>query len=448
METNAEFYDHWNKYSSTTAKTVNTETWTTFGFSSISGSFSPEFKSVKRYQVQENCATTRVQIRHDFYKAEPQTDRTLHLAFKSHLLEIAFHLQENNIDYANYLGQQLVRNFGTHYTTSVRAGGALTKVDQLTNEFIENDNGEERKITAAASLSFLGLFGVKFSYGPAITKQDLEEYTRNTVHSIVSTFGGPNIGGVNFSISQWENRLQGELVVVDRSGNPLHFAVSPGSLPEISQELTLEVKNVVKRAITQYYRHNTIVGCTKKDSPNFSFQANLDDGSCEKKTMNNYTFGGIYQTCRSEGSPEGHPCEPLIQKNPLTSNYSCSDGFEPVLAHQGRTPESCHDECHRSWIFFKRCNKMCGYATYSTYWCAARDKVPPNKGYLFGGLYNQWVNNPVTQTRGCSLKFHPLRLGATMVVCVSDDYELGLEKSVPFGGFFSCSKGDPLSTGN
>lgn len=292
VETNAEFYDHWNKSSSTTAKTVNTETWTAFGFSSISGSFSPEFKSVKRYQVQENRATTRVQIRHDFYKAELQTDSTLHLAFKSHLLEIAFHLQENNIDYENFLGQQLVRNFGTHCITGVKAGGALTKVDHLTNEFIENHNGEERKITAAASLSFLGLFGVKFSYGPAITKQDLEEYTRNTVHSIVSTFDGPNIGGVNFSISQWGNRLQGELVAVDRSGNRLHFAVSPGSLPEKSQELTLEVKNVVKRAITQYYRHNTIVGCTKKDSPNFSFQANLDDGSCAKKDYEQLHFWG------------------------------------------------------------------------------------------------------------------------------------------------------------
>jgi len=27
---------------------------------------------------------------------------------------------------------------------------------------------------------------------------------------------------------------------------------------------------------------------------------------------------------------------------------------------------------------------------------------------------------------------------------VSDDYELGFQQSVPFGGFFSCSAGNPL----
>ena len=32
-----------------------------------------------------------------------------------------------------------------------------------------------------------------------------------------------------------------------------------------------------------------------------------------------------------------------------------------------------------------------------------------------------------------------------MQVCVSDDYELGLPQSVPFGGFFSCNTGNPLA---
>ena len=31
-----------------------------------------------------------------------------------------------------------------------------------------------------------------------------------------------------------------------------------------------------------------------------------------------------------------------------------------------------------------------------------------------------------------------------MQVCVSDDYELGFQQSVPFGGFFSCNTGNPL----
>ena len=31
-----------------------------------------------------------------------------------------------------------------------------------------------------------------------------------------------------------------------------------------------------------------------------------------------------------------------------------------------------------------------------------------------------------------------------MQVCLSDDYELGFQQSVPFGGFFSCNTGNPL----
>jgi hypothetical protein len=32
-----------------------------------------------------------------------------------------------------------------------------------------------------------------------------------------------------------------------------------------------------------------------------------------------------------------------------------------------------------------------------------------------------------------------------MYVCISDDYELGAQYSIPFGGFMSCSAGNPLA---
>lgn len=442
VETFAEFYDHWNNYSSTTTKSVNAEASGTFGFGSISGSFSSEFESVKKHQVEDKSVTTRGQMRHVLYTARLQPDSALQPAFKSRLLEIASHLQHNNTAYANFLAQILVRDFGTHYVTSVNAGAVLAKVDHLTKKFVADFTEDKSKISAAASASFLGAFGAKASYSQSTDKQVLDQYTKNTVYSTVYTFGGPPFR-VNFTINQWEDQMLDELVAVDRSGDPLHYAITPGSLPEMSEELTFELANVVKKAIKQYYEHNTIKGCTKMDSPNFSFQANLDDGSCKSST-NNYTFGGVYQTCQSDGSPAGDPCGPLLQKNPLTSDYKCSDGYEPVLVHQGRTPQSCHRDCHGCWLFFKCCNTNCGYATYSTYWCVAKGAVPANTGYLFGGIYSKVLKNPVTQDHSCPLKFYPLRFGASMQVCVSDDYELGFQLSVPFGGFFSCSAGNPL----
>lgn len=442
VETFAELYDHWNNYSSTTTRSVNAEASGTFGFGSVSGSFSSEFESVKKHQVEDKSVTTRVQLRHDLYTAYLQPDSPLQPAFKSRLLEIASHLQHNNTGYANYLAQILVRDFGTHFITRVKAGAVLAKVDHLTKKFVADFTEDKSKITASASASFFGAFGAKVSSSETTDKKDLDQYTKNTVYSTVYTFGGPPYR-VNFTINQWEDEMRDELVAIDRSGDPLHYAITPGSLPEMSEELTFQLANVVEKAIKQYYKHNTFKGCTKMDSPNFSFQANLDDGSCQSP-INNYTFGGVYQTCETEGSPVGNPCQDLLQKNPLTADYKCSEGYEAVLIHQGRTPQSCHKDCHRCWLFCKCCHTNCGYVTYSTYWCVAKAEVPPGTGYLFGGLYSKVIKNPVTQDYNCPLKFYALRFGATMQVCVSDDYELGYQQSVPFGGFFSCSAGNPL----
>ena len=442
VETFAELYVHWNNYSSTTSKSVNVEASGKFLRGSISGSFSAEFESVKKHQVEDKSVTTRVQMRHVLYTARLQPDSALQPAFKSRLLEIASHLQHNNTAYANFLAQILVRDFGTHYITSVNAGSVLAQVDHLTKKFVSDFTEDKSKITAAASASFFGRFGAKASYSQTTDKHTLDQYTKNTVYSTVHTFGGPPFR-VNFTINEWEDHMLDELVAVDRSGDPLHYAITPGSLPEMSEELTFELANVVEKAIKQYYQHNTIKGCTKMDSPNFSFQANLEDGSCESPT-NNYTFGGVYQTCAFDGSPAGNPCGPLLQKNPLTSDYKCTDGYEAILVHQGRTPQSCHRDCYRWWLFFKCCNTNCGYASYSTYWCVAKGKAPLNTGYMFGGLYSKVLKNPVTQDHSCPLKFYALRFGATMQVCVSDDYELGFQQSVPFGGFFSCRAGNPL----
>ncbi|KAK2571256.1 Macrophage-expressed gene 1 protein [Acropora cervicornis] len=404
VETFAEFYDHWKNYTPTTSRSVNAEASLKFGgYFSVSGSYSSDFESVKKHQVEDKSVTTRVQMRHVLYTAKLQPDMGLQPAFKTRLLEIASHLQHNNTAYANFLAQILVRDFGTHYITSVNAGAVIAKVDHLTRKYFEDFKEDKSKIMASASASFFGVIGFQASYSKSTGKQDLDEYTNNTVYSTLYTFGGPPYR-VNFTINQWEDQMVNDLVAVDRAGDPLHYAIIPASLSELSERSTFELADVVEKAIEQYYKHNTIKGCTKMDSPNFSFQANLDDGSCESPT-NNYTFGGVYQTCEFDGSPAGNPCELLLQKNPLTADYKCREGYEAVLIHQGRTPQSCHRDCHGCWVIFRCCNTNCGYATYSTYWCLAKAEVPLNTGYMFGGIYSKVLKNPVTQDASCPLKF-------------------------------------------
>ena len=452
VDTYADVYDHWTNYATITAKSINAEASVKFPFFSISGSYSSEYESVKRHQVEDNTVTILVQLRHNLYKARIEPDSALSPAFKSRLIEIAMHLQQNNTNWPNYLAQMLVRDFGTHFISSINAGAVLAKMDHLKKKYLADYEGEKSEITAAASLSFFKLFGGNFSaklgYSHLTGKQNLDTYTKNVAYSFVYTFGGPPFR-VDFVTSQWEDQILDELVAVDRSGDPLHYAVTPGSLPEISEPLVFKVADVVKEAIKEYYKTNTIAGCTKMDSPNFSFRANFDDKSCESPT-NNYTFGGVFQTCDDNVYPDKWLCQDLIQKNPLTSDFSCSDGYEAVLVYQGSTTaQRCYDpHCGYCQGNFRSCQVVCGFAYYSTYWCVARGEVPLNTGYLFGGLYSDSLNNPVTQDRSCPLKFYPLRFGATMQVCVSDDYEHGFPRSVPFGGFTSCSKGNPLGAGS
>ncbi|XP_068743892.1 macrophage-expressed gene 1 protein-like [Montipora capricornis] len=443
VEAFAELYDHWNTYSSTTTKSINAESFGRFDFGSIDGSYSSEFESVKKHQVKDKAVTTRVQMRHELYTAKLQPDSPLEPEFKFRLLEIASHIQHNNTQYSNFLAQILVRDFGTHYVSSVKAGAVLAKVDHLKTKFYRDLQKENSQITAYASASFHSVFEAWFSYSQATDTKVLDEYTNSTVYSTVLTFGGRPFR-VNLTINQWVDQLQDELVAVDRSGDPLHYVITPGTLPELSEELTFELANVVERAIKQYYKHNTIKGCTQMDSPKVSCQANLDDGSCESPTKN-YTFGGVYQTCQFEGSPSGDPCAPLRQKNPLTADYKCSPGYKAILVHQGSTRQSCHRECHRCRLFFKCCNTNCGYAAYSTYWCAPTGIVPPKTGYLFGGLYSNIFKNPLTQDHSCPERYYALQFGGTMQICVSDDYELRFQNSVTFGGLFSCSTGNPLA---
>jgi len=116
--TYAEFYDHWTNYSSRTAKTINAEASVKFPLFRISGSYSSEYESVKRHQIEDNTVTILVQLRHNLHKARIEPDSALWPAFKSRLIQIAMHLQQNNTGYANYPAQLLVRDYGTHFTTT------------------------------------------------------------------------------------------------------------------------------------------------------------------------------------------------------------------------------------------------------------------------------------------------------------------------------------------
>ena len=247
-------------------------------------------------------------------------------------------------------------------------------------------------------------------------------------------------------------------MATDRSGNPLHFCITTEALPDIPPMTVSEVAGTVSKAIDRYYKANTCYGCTDPGSKNFDFQANVDDDSCGEKSVNNFTFGGVFQTCQVDPDhSQENLCTSITQINPLTGGYSCPAGYTEVKLRSGTVSHVsygtvCNQVCRHCGLFgWSKCCSCqsvnvayMSMARYKTFWCAALSAVQ-SRGYLFGGVFTSASANPVTDAAKCPNHFYPLVMGQDVTVCVSTDYELGYAYSLRFAGFDSCEVGNPFA---
>ena len=460
VEVFAEFFDHWDNYTSMTASSINVEA---DFFSVVSGKFSTDYMSTKSHQVNDKAKTTRVQLRQKLYTVKIQPGAQLHTNFKSRLFDIAANLQNNNSEVANYLAELLIRDYGTHVVTSLDAGALLAQVDHISSSYSQAMQSSSTKIIASASANFFGKVDLGTTFSFQESESDISGFLSNRTYSEVFTIGGPPFQP-NFTVSDWENGVPNALVAIDRSGDPLHFVINPNTLPELPEITVREVNKLVYKAINRYYKVNTRPGCMDMNAKNFNFQANLDDRSCEPPNTN-FTFGGIYQTCQvdpklnTEDLCTSGP-DPAAQQNPLTGDFSCPQDYIAVQLHSGTVTHVtqkpvCNNVCHGcGFLGWSRCCQcqsvlasFLSAAHYQAYWCVAPpgEQIPQHSGYLFGGIYTSTSSNPVTGSMTCPKYFIPLHFGEDVKVCASADYELGYADSVPFAGFESCIAGNPLA---
>ncbi|XP_038053214.1 macrophage-expressed gene 1 protein-like [Patiria miniata] len=444
VDTFAELFTHWSNYTSTLSRSVNAHAGLSIHGIGISGKFSDEYRSVKSQQYRDSSDTVRVQARYVRYTAKLQPDTPLNKAFLTRVRKISAHHELNMTDMATYESQLLVRDFGTHVVTSIDVGAALTQEDQVLTSFVRKYSSETNQVKASASASFFKVFNFGLGVDTSTTTTMVDEYQKSRTSSTINTYGGPVFKPQNYTADNWTAGMENNLVALDRSGDPLYFIITAEVLPDVPESTVFETYESVKAAVELYYKHNIYKGCTKRDSPNFSFIANVDDGTCKPKSTN-YTFGGVYQTCQGQGIED--LCSGLTQKNPRTGDYTCPPGYDAILLNSGsRSHTTSRHSCHRCWIFAHCCHDNTYYstATYTAYWCVAEGQVPQQSGFLFGGVFTSKVSNPLTQAASCPAEFYPLKLLSDLTVCVSDDYELGFEYSLPFGGFYSCKSGNPL----
>ena len=450
VDTYSEIVSHSLNYTSMTATSINVGF---SAFSVVSGKFSADFQEAKGHFYKDRSVLSRSQIRHLRYIIKSSPDAQLNPAFKSRLWEIASELQSSNPKMARYLAELLIRDYGTHYVHTTYAGAILAQEDFLKDTYISSFARDSSSVSASTSANFFGKVGFSFGVSHSSSEETQKTYTSNTTYSHVLTHGGPPFQS-KFDVNMWEQGIDNALVAIDREGDPIHYAITPQNVPEVPPTTVIRVAELVKHAAHSYYRHNTHKGCTDPSARNFDYHANIDDKSCKAPAMN-FTFGGVFQTCEKTTTDSRNPiCPGLLQENPLSKGYSCPHPYTAVLLNTGTKGTtykvtSCHKSCHGAT--FKHCSTNCvtntiySGARYKTYWCVALGKVPPQTGYLFGGVFTSTMPNPLTRTQECPAHYISLRFGEDGHVCVSSDYELGYEFSQPFTGFDSCSVGNPLA---
>lgn len=154
----------------------------------------------------------------------------------------------------------------------------------------------------------------------------------------MSTAGGPSFTP-QLTLETWARGVIEKPVAIDRTGNYLHFAITPTSLPNMQDHTRNLVEEYLRIAVSKYYTHNTRSGCTNPASENFDFNANLDDSTC-RPPATNFSFGGLYQMCTPDSySNTEDLCisgrQPARQVNPLTGDFSCPLGYTAIQLHSG-----------------------------------------------------------------------------------------------------------------
>lgn len=449
----ADYFDHWDNYTSITSSKVNVEFEGLF--SKISGSFSREKQSVKENQVNFNSKTTRTTFRNRVYLVYLNPASELHPTFKSKIYEISASVQNNDTELTRFLSELLVRDYGTHFIRSVEAGAVFVKLDSISETYARNV--DTNTVTSAASASFpmvqlLGSGSFSLDYNRNTTQVDA--YKTSLKRSEILTIGGASLTP-DLNVTTWVSDVPNKLATIDRRGDPLHYAVTSTQFPELPGPTVRTVADSIWEAMNRYYRLNTRPGCVDPKAPNFDFQANFDDSTyCNTAQYSHIdmVFGGIYQTCHQSGREDLCGDRQIPQVNPQTGNYACPAGYTAVSLYNGtQTHTGVYRAYRRTCNWIGQCRTR-GYdvtgttfAYYETFWCVLLNTSAQYRGYLFGGYFTPSTSNPITGTQSCPPYYRIQKIAVDVSICISNDYELGFPHAISFAGFQSCRVGNPLA---
>uniref|UniRef100_T1J2U8 MACPF domain-containing protein n=1 Tax=Strigamia maritima TaxID=126957 RepID=T1J2U8_STRMM len=276
IEVKSHIFEHWSTYTPPTSASfkVANNVWPK-EFLPLYYSLSGGYKQMKSLQVNNNTFTCRSEMRLVVYRVHLTS--LMDDVVKGRFMRVISALDRDKAEEAKFLTENILSDYGSHYTNVVDVGAVIVKEDYLKDVFLKAHDGNRSKILSASKLSLLG-YGFPWEHKEDLDSSLLSEYNDAIVDKKIRFFGALN----------WEKDAKAEYVVaVDKSGDLLSSLVTSSNFPNARNTTLIRVRRMFNDAIRDYYERNIHRGCTQPKSNNFEFAANVDDGSCNFVTSSN-----------------------------------------------------------------------------------------------------------------------------------------------------------------
>ncbi|PAV59263.1 hypothetical protein WR25_09904 isoform B [Diploscapter pachys] len=480
----ASYYRSFEEIEHTIKTTTTLKSNAGFGHFKISSSYSKEYQETKTnmYDYESSILVTKL-IYEAYTLSADIVSSPLTPQFQSRVHEIAQALNNSIKVRADYLAQMIVKDYGTHVLLQSKTGAIIQHEVYIDSNTQFASKSSLATVRAAAGLDFLThvAIGVHAETTKTVTDTDKQNLSSITTHTLLRSKGGPSVERLMGGDPKSTNSFAVDNIVsFENDGLPISELIMAEHFPQFDNGLIMKLRKTLNDAISAYYQHNIIKGCTDRSAANWNFQANVEDGSC-KFNNNTYPFGGIFQICEplpempgsSYEQSDDHPsncadgrisdscahltpsfrCDELTQKNLATGGLTCPQYYAPVRVSSvvNKFPdrvEKIKRKVCKHHLLGKKCHDEYWSATYkdqvrlTTFQCLKNPNytgpMPVNTGMMFGGLYKIGQVNIFTNSEGCPGMYQKYRLAGDTIVCLSEDYELDAKYAIPFNGFFSC----------
>ncbi len=420
----SEIIESSNQYTDITSKSMSASFSASANFKivkvSISGSFSQNFQDMVEEQTKSKTITIRSKYYEHRYTLMLNSDCRLNSGFEQLVREIAFCLKNGDLEWAKYLSQEVVRDYGTHFITKAYIGGIFHMDDYISTSYFFKSDNSYSSMKAGGSLRFSMAFFKgegNFQMSGSTNTTQTNEYNENVRITKAESVGGSYKPGN--TVSDWSKTLDDNLAIIDKEVDLITSLITYFNFPDIERRFLALTRTHLEDAIDLYLQKNLIEGCLDRKSVNYQPLSTYHNPSLCQET---YIFGAFFEE-RSKCMASCSTLIPYTEANYLTAKAKCPNGYTPVV-HSFNIP---------------------GYEFYNLTEC--RGEVGFEKSpVLFGGIYtpDDIEVNPVTNSKGCPEGFSKNSIlslhdkdNPKAIVCLSRNYELAMPNAIPFGGFLS-----------